>query len=540
MQIESKRLNLHNKFMVDYLKGEHQLLSHFDYNPIDSNLFHDRLKDINKGAAERHRLTEVLLQLNKKWHASESSIDNIERLREQNSVVVIGGQQAGILTGPLYTINKIISIIALAKEQEEQLQVPVLPVFWIAGEDHDFDEVNHIFMPEHTSLQKWKIDSTHGEKVSVSNRDLDQEKVKKWMTSVFSLLQETSYTKGLYQLLLDQLAESETYVDFFALVIHQLFADSGLILVDSGAKELRQLEADFFKELIEKQPSISRHTYRSLQSMRKKGYYVSVDVKETDAHLFVEENGERILLQRNNDNWHGKNDECSYSQKQLLEIAANQPERLSNNVVTRPLMQEKLFPTLAFFAGPSEAAYWSILKEAFHDVSLKMPPVLPRVSLTILEQKTEKWLDRMELEPSAVINNGVQVEKQHWLAAQTQQPITDLTEQFKAVVAKTHLPFREIADSLGDDVSQYADKNLRLICYQIDQMANRLEKEFKQKYSTQLQLFDLIDLQLHPQGGLQERIWNLIYFLNYYGMDWLKELQHSQLDWQQQHYIVRI
>ncbi len=101
----------------------------------------------SKKNIDRDKLTEALTEMNKEWDAPESTYKAIERLKEENSAVVIGGQQAGLLTGPLYTINKVLSVIQFAKQQESKLNVPIIPVFWIAGEDHDFDEINHVFCP---------------------------------------------------------------------------------------------------------------------------------------------------------------------------------------------------------------------------------------------------------------------------------------------------------------------------------------------------------------------------------------------------------
>ncbi|MFD2656255.1 bacillithiol biosynthesis cysteine-adding enzyme BshC [Gracilibacillus thailandensis] len=538
MRIESQRLDLHNKFIMDYQKEVKDLLDHFDYNPYDENVFKERKKDLQEQLFQRDALADMLHSINRRWSATEATFENIERLRDENSVVVIGGQQAGMLTGPLYTINKIVSIIALAKQQEELLGVPVLPVFWIAGEDHDFAEVNHIFLPEDTELQKYPLEDHHKERTSVSKRILNKEQAYRWLKTTFRSLKETAYTKKLFQTLYDKLMKANTFVDFFASFIHEIFADTGLILVDSGDKEVRQLESTYFYEMIEKQPEISRNVYRSLQSMRTKGYHVSVDANEQDGHLFVEQEGERILLQKDGQNWIGKNNECQYSNQELLEIANETPERLSNNVVTRPLMQEKLFPTLAFFAGPSEAAYWSILKDAFHSVSLKMPPVLPRVSLTLVDEKLVKVLSKYNIDPSFAIDNGVQTQKINWLSAQANSPVEEMTIQLKEAIKMGHQPLKEVTNDLTDDVSQYADKNLQLLLQQVDKLSTRIHKEFSKKYHRQLKEFDYIQMHLKPDNGLQERIWNITYFLNLYGFEWVKQINNYSFDWKKQHYIV--
>src|SRR5699024_3233955 len=120
------------------------------------------------------------------------------------------------LTGPMYTINKIISIIQFAREQEEILQVPVLPVFWIAGEDHDFEEVNHIHMPAESGLEKHKINQRSFLKQPLSDTVLEPGSASEWLDTLFEGLNETQFTKSLYQRIRDCMTTSSTYVDFFA------------------------------------------------------------------------------------------------------------------------------------------------------------------------------------------------------------------------------------------------------------------------------------------------------------------------------------
>src|SRR5699024_1311734 len=131
--------------------NEERIFQYFDYTPF--NDYEQRVRDLNHRVFNRERLADVLHIVNKQWGAPQSTHDNIEQLRKENSVVVIGGQQAGLMTGPLYTINKIISIIQFAKQQEALLQIPVIPVFWIAGEDHDYDEINHVFLLEESEIK---------------------------------------------------------------------------------------------------------------------------------------------------------------------------------------------------------------------------------------------------------------------------------------------------------------------------------------------------------------------------------------------------
>src|SRR5699024_4306531 len=206
------------------------------------------------------------------------TLQQIERLREENSVVVIGGQQAGLLTGPLYTIHKIISIIKYAKEQEARLNIPVVPVFWIAGEDHDYDEINHIYTTADNELNKRIIEQEEWQKKSVSHIPLDQSLTEKWVKQVFHDLTETEYTRDLSAGIMQHVKQSDSFVDFFARLIFQLFADDGIVLIDSANEQLRYLESEVFIQLIHQQTEITNAIVDRAQKIHYEGHDVQVDV----------------------------------------------------------------------------------------------------------------------------------------------------------------------------------------------------------------------------------------------------------------------
>ncbi|KAB8138643.1 bacillithiol biosynthesis cysteine-adding enzyme BshC [Gracilibacillus oryzae] len=538
MHVEQITLNSSNKFLTDYYSHKSELMDHFDYKPYSDNVFKQRVSDLKEMDFEREDLADVLEKLNYKWGASPKTLENIIRLKEPESVVVIGGQQAGLLGGPLYTIHKIISILHLAKEQESKLNIPVIPVFWIAGEDHDYDEINHIYLPEETKMQKLIWKDKWNEKMSISGRELKLDQGMTWLNNIFSNLEETSYSKALYQKVKHIMNESDTIVDFFARFIHELFRDTGIVLIDSGDQQVRQLEKKYFKALIENQAEFSKGVFQCLQSMRMKRYHVSVDVEEDDGHLFYHHNGQRILLKRDGTDWVGKNEECRLSHKDMLEIADKQPQLLSNNVVTRPVMQESLFPTLAFLGGTSEVAYWSILKPVFQSLNMKMPPVLPRMSITIVERKIQKLMDHFAIKLEEVITHGVTNQKQYWLESQSEPPVDLLTAQVKQMIASAHNPLVVHAKQLKPDVGQYAEKNLQYILDHVEQLTKRMKKEIESKYDKELNHFNNISMHFKPEEGLQERTWNIIYYLNNYGPEFMKEIISQDYKMEGGHQVV--
>ncbi len=528
-----------SNLIEDYRSEQESIMQYFSYNPFHEDAYQMRLQELNDRHFKREELARVLTVCNEKWGAGKKSIENINRLLDKESVAVVGGQQAGLLTGPLYTIHKMISILMLAKEQEEKLGIPVVPIFWIAGEDHDFPEINHIELPEPPYMKKYKIVEKHFKKEPVSSKAFNKEEAMKWLENIFVNLEETNWTKELYNQMQRCVAESNSYVDFFAKVTFTLFPNEGLVLLDSNDPNIRQLESDYFVQMIKNRQEIAFSVRELLKHTSKEGYSVALDAETDDGHLFYHLDGERILLTINEQGeWAGKNGECSFTEEELVAIAKEKPYLLSNNVVTRPIMQDLLLPVLAFIGGPGEIAYWSVLKKGFEALDIQMPPVVPRLSFTLVDHVASKRLAKLGLKLEDVLENGTLEEKGFWLKRQMNPPIEELADHLRFAIEKAHKPLKEAAQEMQADLGRLADKNLMLLFREVDYLEQRLQYELSQKHERVLQQFDWLEAFLHPSGGLQERSWNVIYFLNEYGDQWLSELLAQDYDWKTPHFAV--
>src|SRR5690625_5025819 len=310
--------------------------------------------------------------------------------------------------------------------------------------------------------------------------------MKKWIDEAFQQIKETPNTKQLLNKLYNCLTSSNSFVDFFAQSIFQLFSTEGIVLVDSAHPNIRLLESEMFTNIIRKQNPIAKNVFETTEQLRQNGYNLSLDVAMDDAHLFYHDrNNERILLKRKGNNWVGKNDEVLLTTNELEKIAIQSPEKLSNNVVSRPLMQEYLFPTLAFIGGDGEISYWATLKKAFHVLDMKMPPVVPRLSFSFITNKTNNRLVKLALEPTSVLNNDVPTINLNWLLSQRQPPIQQLVEQLKEDFATSLRPLRQFATSISPDLEQLANKNLENIMNQLTFLENKLLAHLKEKYRSE-------------------------------------------------------
>ncbi|WP_010096796.1 bacillithiol biosynthesis cysteine-adding enzyme BshC [Ornithinibacillus scapharcae] len=535
MRIEPIQVNINNKLIQDYRHHDKTIMKYFDYNSMD---FESRAKELKSRSYKRKQLVEVLHKLNTKWDAPTSTIENIERLMDEESLVVIGGQQAGLLTGPLYSINKVISIIQLAKQQEKKLGFPVIPVFWIAGEDHDFEEINHVFMHVDQKMKKYKVNQQNLEKRSVSHVEIEQEAVSDWVDLVMKQLAETNFTNELRYTITRCLKQSTTYVDFFARLTFQLFQHEGLVLIDSGDEAVRKLESEYFIRMIDKQNEIGFGVYNTYKELTSEGYAVPLDVTPDNGNLFYHKDFERILLHVNEEGkWVGKQMEVILSKDELLSTAKNRPELLSNNVVTRPLMQDLIFPTLAFIGGPGEISYWSVLKSAFHTLGIKMPPVVPRLSFTYIDRKIEKLLDKYAISISLALNGEITSIRERWLEDKVNPSIEESVSNIKQVITEAHTPLRQIAKDIRSDIYDLSNKNLERILREVEYLKKRMVKALEEQYDKELSEFYTLENTLYP-GGFQERVWNPIPLINEFGLRFLYEITSQDLSFEEDHFVV--
>lgn len=540
MKCHSIELVKQSSLIKDYRNREESIYKHFHYDPYHLKNFKKRYEYLMEQTYKREQLAEVLLKQNEKWGLTDQVRHHIELLKQPETVVVIGGQQAGLLTGPLYTINKIVSIIVQAKEQSEYLGQPVIPVFWIAGEDHDFEEINHIHTYQHDQLKKHKVDTDALNKTPVSKRPIDSEEMDEWLEQTFSTLKETQYTKELYKLIKSTYQDEDSYVDFFAKLIQKFYASEGLVLVDSDHPDLRQLEKDYFKEMINRQPLIAESVVNQLESLEGQGYTINLDASTEDGHLFYHLNGERLLLEVINGQWVSKDEQITFTQDEILDEVNRHPDRFSNNVVTRPMMQEMVFPVLSFIGGPGEIAYWATLKSAFEACRLQLPIITPRLTMTLFQSKHKPLLERYGMELEKVINEGTTQYKLNWLKRQTSSPVESLIDQVNKEIESIHQPIRKLAAEIQDDLGAYAESNLRIIQSELKKVEKRMLSEVKKKHQHSIDQFNELNDYYYPHRGLQERTWNIIYFMNEYGLELPLQILNVPPRWEQDHLVLEI
>ncbi|MBU8915381.1 bacillithiol biosynthesis cysteine-adding enzyme BshC [Bacillus sp. FJAT-29953] len=544
MEILNLSLPAANRFASNYLAQSKDVMPFFHYHFNDLNEDLKRTAELRERSFPRIETARHIESFMERFGNSEAVENSLEKLKREDSAVVIGGQQAGILTGPLYSIHKVISIIKLAEQKEKLLGIPVVPVFWIAGEDHDYQEVNHVYVPMEEKLDKWTYPKKVHSKPMVTDIPLDQEICREWVRNIIENFGESEHTKQLLDFAERQIEKSATFVDFFAYIIMELFKDYGLLLVDSGDKSFRQLQKDFLTEQIGNHEVITFSLLEQQKQIGEKGFPITIEAGENAANLFYYDQKlkERILLEydRAANLFVGKSGRVTFTQQELVEMAAQYPEKFSNNVVTRPLMQEWLFPTLAFIAGPGEISYWAELKLVFEHFNMKMPPIVPRLNITFLDRSVEAEVTQLNLKLEEVLQRGTNQEKEQFLETLKDKEVEALFSTVKEELLKQYQFIETKTAVIDRGLLPLLKKNESYLLKEIGFMETKLEDAVKQRHDIQLKKFSRINLALRPDGSPQERVWNIFYYLNQYGLTFIKDLMILPFEFDGLHKVIKI
>lgn len=527
-----------NTFMHDFYNQNQNVSSLFHYMPSTAS-YEKRAKMLQNHATERKELSRVIRSFMGDLPSSDKVEKHLKEL-EENAFVVIGGQQAGLLTGPLYSIHKAISVILLAKQQRDALQHPVIPVFWIAGEDHDLDEINSTFTHANGRLVKHTYNDRPNRKQMAFETEIEPNKVSMLIESVFKQTSETMHTKELLLKLKSFAANSRTYSEFFSKLMHDFFANEGLLLIDAAYGPLRKLESPYFTKMIEESQEISKRVVQQEQLFNEMGYGEPIQAAFENAHLFFVQDGERFLLKRQDNLFTNEAASIELTKEELLEIAKKTPEQLSNNVVTRPLMQEMLFPVLAFVGGPGELAYWATFKTVFEHFDMELPVMVPRLSITLVDRKSAQYLKDLQLSIENAFDGhllsskedfiiGIQDDKAHAMISEMQDSLNKYYEQFKAYIETTEI-------SLGNIVDTNLDKHQKQFTY----LKQKVEDDTLIRHETMIRKFQHLEGMLYPEQSLQERNYNPYLFMNEAGESLVEKLLEMPFEFNGKHTIIYI
>ena len=475
---------------------------------------------------DRAKLCAALEAMNRNWGAGEKTIQHIARLKESDCLAVVTGQQAGLFSGPLYTLYKALSAIKLA-ECLTQRGVKAVPVFWIASEDHDFEEVAAAeFINRDCTLSSVSVAAgIHRDGLPVGAVTLD-ENITGVVDDLLRSLPQTEFADELRSLLHDSYAPQRRFSESFARMMARLTGARGLILLDPRDADLKQMAAPLYADAARRASNIANAIVGRSRELETAGYHAQVTPSENSFPLFLhDENGARQALTRNSSGRYQTRAAANegYTSEEIADWAQREPDRFSPNVTLRAVVQDYLLPTIAYYGGSAEIAYFAQTSEVYRILERPATPILPRASLTFVEKHTWRSLDRYSVRLQdffAGLDHVMAQVVTKYLGKETAAAFEHTTETFNKELDDLQDQLRRVDPTLADAL----DKGRRKINYQIDGLHTRFNRaQVARDEAVQRQLEHAFDL-LYPQKALQERHINITSFIARHGLyfiDWI-------------------
>jgi bacillithiol biosynthesis cysteine-adding enzyme BshC len=474
---------------------------------------------------DRATVCGALEQMNRSWGAGEKTLANIRQLREADCIAVVSGQQAGLFTGPLYTIYKALSAVRLA-DCMSQRGIKSVPVFWIATEDHDFPEVAQAEIINHDcALSSVSVPAeVHPDGLPVGRVTLD-ESIEASVQSLLAALPQTEFSDDLEKLLRDAYQPGRKFSDAFAQVMTALVGQQGLILLDPLDSQLKQVAAPLYAEAARRAHEIANAIVNRSRELEEAGYHAQVAPSENSFPLFWhDDNGARHALTRTETGkYQTKTGGEEHSAEDLAEWALREPDRFSPNVTLRAVVQDFLLPTVAYYGGAAEIAYFAQTAEVYRVLDRPVTPILPRASMTLVERHTWRSLERYGISlPDffAGLDHVLARVVKEYLGRETSAAFEHTTKTFNNELDDLQEQLRRVDPTLAEAL----DKGRRKINYQIDGLRTRFNRaQVGRDEAVHRQIERAFDL-LYPGKTLQERRINITSLLARHGgyvVDWI-------------------
>ena len=472
-------------------------------------------KFVPRDLERQARVAGALEKQNRAWGASEPTLRNVQRLRE-GAFAVVTGQQVGLFGGPLMSLFKVASVLALAKQVQDS-GVDCVPVFWLATEDHDLDEVNQaLFLTHDFQLLpfKSKTTGTVGAPVAhirfaVGTNELMAQAAKLLGESLAADYLRESYVEG------------ETFSNAFAKLYTRIFAEQGLILLDPADPELHRIATPLFVDALRLSTELDQAVLERNRELHSAGYHEQVKVTRESTPLFALVDGARVPIHRKNGAY--AIGAQRPSGEELERRIAATPENFSANVLLRPVLQDYWLPTLAYIGGPAEVAYFAQAAVLYEKLLGHITPILPRMSATLIEPRVERLLRKYEVELPELFHGECQL--RDCLAARSLP--AELKDNFELARRAIQVNLQRISTSLQQldpTLVEAAERAASKMRYQVDRLEKRAAQAELRRSEIVARHAAQIENALYPNKSLQEREIAALYFYANHGPELINRL----------------
>jgi len=512
---------------LQYLEHSPEALRFFRSAPDFENLRTGLHKRIISREYPRLKITSILQRQNESYGCPSETLKRIAELQKPDCVAIVTGQQVGLFTGPLYTIYKALTAVRLAEALRDR-GIPAVAIFWMETEDHDLEEVTHLTVLEPDDSVRVMDCRDILFPDAPSNRPVGSipfpDGIADIVRDFVRHLPESDWKPEMASMLERIYHPGSTFARSFARLLNEILKDSGLILFDPGDPDTKPLVSQVYRWVLENSDTVRTSLVERNRELESAGYHSQVHVSENSTVLFYIENNERHALEKRPSGFSLKNTNRSFSLQELRNHLEKNPGRFSPNVLLRPLIQDTLFPTLAYVAGPAEVAYFAQAGALYQLLEIPMPAIWPRESFTLMEAAVRDSMHRLGIEVRDCFEGITALKEKalHNTGSGTSG------ERIEALIRTVDATFAEIgpeAGNLDPSLPQAFDTARSKILHNLRRLKSRVFDIEGNPDSAVLKAAGLLLNHCLPNRNLQERELNIFHFLSGRGPDLLDAIR---------------
>lgn len=496
------------RLVDDYRAGLPGAARFFAGHPGDLASFRDKLDEVRRrfGRAERERAAAAVRP------TSASAAARLARFVEEGGAMVTTGQQAGLFTGPLYTVHKILTAIRLAAALEEALGIIVLPVFWSASEDHDFAEANHADVVDGAGkLRRLAVAATDPRPLPMSEMRLGED-VNTVSGELREVLSSLGCTVDDLNGFLEPYQPGRTVAEAFRETIGRLFAGFDLLVTEASDPHVKQGSIAILRGAVEDAAEHERLLRERTEEMEAARYTAPVTVMPDAANVFFHGPEGRERLARAGDGWMAPDARMRFTTEEIAARMQENPAAFSPNVFLRPVVESAVFPTLAYVGGPAETAYFAQIGPLFRAYGIRPPVAYPRLSVRLVPDGAAERARALE-----VTDEELRLPEHELVAAVAKRRLpSHVNERLHALRAALVDGFGELMDAgmeidFNLDVALGARRNRALL--EVAEAERKILSHFKKADPGIVRDLPFVRNHLAPGGTPQERVLNVFPYL---------------------------
>ena len=431
----------------------------------------------------------------------------LERLAEPGTVAVMTGQQVGLFSGPCYTIYKALHAVKLAAWLSDN-GLPAVPVFWLATEDHDFAEVNHAwvfgadYQPRKMEMRRTSVEQPVGDVALVAPP----------VRELRAALHGLPFGEDAADLVEETYRAGNTMGKAFNELLRRLLAQFDILYVDPMLPAFRALAAPALRDAVAAAPQLTAGVLARNRELTDAGYHAQVHVEEQTSFVFLLENGKRLGLRRNGEEY--IHNSRRFSSRELMDRAAS----LSPNAILRPVIQDSMLPTVAYIGGPAEIAYLAQSEALYRLLLGRMPVAMPRAGFTILDSRSAKLMERNQLSLGDFFHGETSLKER--MASRLVPPaLAGRMRETAATVESAVTRMRTELTAFDPTLARALDRSAKKIGYQLAKMERKTGREAMRRDEHAARDAASLYGLIYPERHLQERLYSILPFLATHGLD---------------------